>query len=150
VAEFARLAAKVGFPGVDVATAGAMKEGFDPTRALLAQLKLTPAVAGFPVEFHKDDASFKRDLSQLEAAAQFVAAIGCPRMSTYILSSSERPKAEQRKIYKHLGFFVQLHQDSPHAATNARHGRWRDRSAVGSDGPSCAWEASERRVERAA
>jgi sugar phosphate isomerase/epimerase len=36
---------------------------------------------------------------QLEAA-QLVVVIGCPRMSTYILSSAERPKAEQRKIYR--------------------------------------------------
>src|SRR5215831_9210538 len=97
--EFARLAAKVGFPGVDVATAGAMSEGFESTRALLAQLNMTPAVAGFPAEFRKDDVAFRRDLGQLAEAAQFAAAIGCPRMSTYILSSSERPKAEQRKIY---------------------------------------------------
>src|SRR5215472_3780447 len=97
--EFARLAAKVGFPGVDVAIAGAMSEGFESTRALLAQLNLTLAVAGFPAEFRKDDAAFRRDLGQLAEAAQFAAAIGCPRMSTYILSSSERPKPEQRKIY---------------------------------------------------
>jgi sugar phosphate isomerase/epimerase len=98
--EFAGLAAKVGFGGVDVSTAGAMKEGFKPSRALLEQLKLAPAVAGFPVEFRKDDGTFQRDLAKLEEAAQFVAAIGCPRMNTYILSSSDRPKAEQRKIYK--------------------------------------------------
>jgi sugar phosphate isomerase/epimerase len=98
--EFARLAAKVGFAGVDVSTSGAMKEGFKPSRALLEQLKLAPAVAGFPVEFRKDDATFRRDLAKLEEAAQFVAAIGCPRMNTYIMSSSDRPKAEQRKIYK--------------------------------------------------
>jgi sugar phosphate isomerase/epimerase len=97
---FARLAAKVGFPGVDVSTSGATKEGFESSRALLEQLKLTPAVAGFPVEFRKDDAVFRRDLAKLEEAAQFVAAIGCPRMNTYILSSSDRPKAEQREIYK--------------------------------------------------
>jgi sugar phosphate isomerase/epimerase len=98
--EFARLAAKVGFNGVDVSTSGAMKEGLEATRLLLAQTKLTPAVAGFPVEFRKDDATYKRDLANLESAAQFVAAVGCPRMNTYLLSSSERPKAEQRKIYK--------------------------------------------------
>jgi sugar phosphate isomerase/epimerase len=98
--EFARLAAKVGFTGVDVSTSGVMKEGLEATRALLAQTKLTPAVAGFPVEFRKDDATFRRDLGKLEGAAQFVAAIGCPRMNTYLLSSSERSKAEQRKIYK--------------------------------------------------
>jgi len=98
--EFAHLAAKVGFGGVDVSTSGAMKEGFKLSRELFEQLKLTPAVAGFPVEFRKDDATFRRDLAKLEEAAQFVAAIGCPRMNTYILSSSDRPKAEQRKIYK--------------------------------------------------
>jgi sugar phosphate isomerase/epimerase len=98
--DFARLAAKAGFRGVDVSTSGAMKEGFQATRSMLEQLKLTPAVAGFPVEFRKDDTTFRRDLAGLEAAAQFVAAIGCPRMSTYILSSSELPKTEQRKIYK--------------------------------------------------
>ncbi len=98
--EFARLAARVGFPGVDLSTSGAMKEGVGATRALLEQTKLIPAVAGFPVEFRKDDETFQRDLANLEAAAQFVAAIGCPRMSTYLLSSAERPKPEQRKIYK--------------------------------------------------
>jgi len=98
--EFARLAAKVGFNGVDLSTSGALKEGLEATRTLLAQTKLTPAVAGFPVEFRKDDATFHRDLARLETAAQFVAAVGCPRMNTYLLSSSERPKTEQRKIYK--------------------------------------------------
>ncbi len=98
--EFARLAARVGFPGVDVSTSGAMQEGLNATRSLLDQTKLRGAVAGFPVEFRKDDATFRRDLGNLEAAAQFVAAIGCPRMNTYVMPSSERPKAEQRKIYK--------------------------------------------------
>jgi sugar phosphate isomerase/epimerase len=98
--EFARLAARVGFPGVDVSTSGAIKEGLEATRALLKQLKVTPAVAGLPVEFRKDEATFRRDLAKLEEAAQLVAAIGCPRMNTYIMPSSDRPKAEQRKIYK--------------------------------------------------
>jgi len=56
--EFARLAVKVGFNGVDVSTSGAMKEGLEATRLLLAQTKLTPAVGGFPVEFRKDDATY--------------------------------------------------------------------------------------------
>jgi len=98
--EFARLAARVGFPGVDVSTSGVIKEGLEATRALLKQLKVTPAVAGLPVEFRKDEATFRRDLAKLEEAAQLVAAIGCPRMNTYIMPSSDRPKPEQRKIYK--------------------------------------------------
>jgi sugar phosphate isomerase/epimerase len=98
--EFARLAARVGFPGVDVSTSGVIKEGLEATRVLLEQLKVTPAVAGLPVEFRKDDATFRSDLAKLEEAAQLVAAVGCPRMNTYIMPSSDRPKAEQRKIYK--------------------------------------------------
>src|SRR5579864_6505885 len=98
--EFADLAARVGFPGVDVSTSGAMREGIERTRSLFEERKLTAAVAGFPVEFRKDEATFHRDLAQLEPAAQFLAAAGCPRMSTYIMSSAERPKAEQRRIYK--------------------------------------------------
>jgi sugar phosphate isomerase/epimerase len=98
--EFARLAARAGFPGVDVSTSGVIKEGLEATRALLKQLKLKPAVAGLPVEFRKDEATFRRDLAKLDGAAQLMAAIGCPRMNTYIMPSSDRPKAEQRKIYK--------------------------------------------------
>ncbi len=98
--EFARLAARVGFPGVDVSTSGVIKEGLEATRTLLDELKLKPAVAGLPVEFRKDEATFRSDLAKLEEAAQLVAAIGCPRMNTYIMPSSDRPKPEQRKIYK--------------------------------------------------
>ena len=98
--EFARLAARVGFPGADLALTPAMKAGLEATRSLLGELNLKLPIAGFPVEFRKDDATFRRDLANLNDAAQFLVAVGCPRMSTYIMPSSERPKAEQRKIYK--------------------------------------------------
>src|SRR5689334_16810087 len=86
--EFARLAARLGFPGVDVSYDSARKEGAAATRAMLEQLHIRPAVLGFPVEFRKDDATFERDLEQLDDAGQFAKAIGCPRMVTYIPSSS--------------------------------------------------------------
>ncbi len=98
--EFARLAAKVGFPGVDVALTPAMQKGFPATRDLLAELHLKPAVVGLPTEFRKDDVTFRESLKQLEEAAQFSAAIGCPRMTTYIMPSSVTPKAELRQSYK--------------------------------------------------
>ena len=56
--DFARLAAKVGFPGTDVALTPAMEAGAAATRDLLAQLNVKPAVLDFPVEFRKDDAGF--------------------------------------------------------------------------------------------
>jgi sugar phosphate isomerase/epimerase len=98
--EFARLAAKVGFPGTDVALASAMEGGATATRDLLAQLNVKPAVLDFPVEFRKDDAAFEAGLPKLKEAAPFAAAIGCPRMVTYIMSSSPIPKDELRRTYK--------------------------------------------------
>jgi sugar phosphate isomerase/epimerase len=98
--DFARLAAKVGFPGTDVMLGAAMKEGVQATRDLLAELKLRPAVLDFPVDFRKDDAAFAAGLPKLKEAAPFAAAIGCPRMMTYIMSSSATPKEELRETYR--------------------------------------------------
>jgi sugar phosphate isomerase/epimerase len=98
--DFAKLAAKVGFPGTDVMLTSAMKEGLAATRDLFAQLKIRPAAIDFPVEFRKDDATFEAGLEKLKPAAKFAAAIGCPRMVTYIMSSSPTPKEELRALYQ--------------------------------------------------
>jgi sugar phosphate isomerase/epimerase len=98
--QFAELAAKVGFPGVDVMLDPAMKAGADATNKLLRGLNVRPSIINAPVEFRKDDAAFKASLPKLEAAAPFAAAIDCPRMMTYIMPSSETPKDELRRIYK--------------------------------------------------
>jgi len=98
--DFARLAAKVGFPGTDVMLKPAMKGGAGATRDLLAELKIRPAVLDFPVEFRKDDAAFQTGLASLPDAAKFAAAIDCPRMVTYIMASSPTPKDELRALLK--------------------------------------------------
>jgi sugar phosphate isomerase/epimerase len=98
--QFAVLAAKVGFPGVDVALEPAMKEGAAATRDYLEHLKVKPAVINYPAEFRKGDAEFRASLPRLEESAVFAAAIGCPRMMTWIMPSSETPKDELRRIYK--------------------------------------------------
>ena len=98
--DFARLAAKIGFPGTDIMLRPAMEAGVNATNDLLSSLKIKPAVIDFPVEFRKDDATFKASLARLDAAARFAAAIHCPRMITYIMPSSDIPKEEQRQIYK--------------------------------------------------
>jgi sugar phosphate isomerase/epimerase len=95
----APLAAKAGFPGVDVSIGAAMKNGLDSTRKALADFKLTPAMVDLPVDFRKDEETFQKGLKLLPDAASFAAAIGCPRMMTYLLSSTGTPKAELRKIY---------------------------------------------------
>jgi sugar phosphate isomerase/epimerase len=98
--EFARLAARTGFPGTDVMLKAAMQAGASATNDLLSQLKLRPAAIDFPVEFRKDDATFQAGLKELGTQTKFAAAINCPRMVTYIMSSSDTPKAELRARYK--------------------------------------------------
>src|SRR5437588_8288545 len=97
--DFARLAAKIGFPGTDIMLHPAMQAGVNATNELLTELKIRPVVIDFPVEFRKDDASFKASLAQLDAAARFAAAIQRPRMITYIMPSSDTPKDELRQSY---------------------------------------------------
>lgn len=97
--ESAALAAKAGFPGVDVGLPAAMNAGFDATRRLLSDLRLRPAVVELPVDFRRDHETFRKGLHLLPDAAAFAAAIGCPRMTTYIMSSLDKPKAEMRALY---------------------------------------------------
>ena len=96
--ESAALAASAGFPGCDVAIMTAMKAGLDTTRDTLAKYKLRAAAVDLPVDFRRDDETFQNGLKLLPDVASFAAAIDCPRMVTYILSSSDKPKPEQRKL----------------------------------------------------
>jgi len=98
--DFARLASSTGFGGVDLMLGPAMAAGVEPTRSLLAELRLRPSFASLPVEYRKDDATFRAGLQKLEEAAPYCAAIGCPRLMTYLMSSSETPKDELRRLYK--------------------------------------------------
>ncbi len=98
--EFAHLAHRTGYQGVDVNLARAMEEGLDSTRALLAELKLKPSVVSLPVEFRKDEEAFRQSLEKLAPAAQFARSIGAPRMVTWIEASSDTPKPELRERYR--------------------------------------------------
>jgi sugar phosphate isomerase/epimerase len=98
--DFARLASAAGFLGVDVMLEEAMADGVERTRRLLEGLRLRPAFVNLPVEFRTDERAFRATLPKLEDAAPFAAAIGCPRMMTWIGSSSTIPKDELRRTYK--------------------------------------------------
>lgn len=96
--EMADIAARAGFPGVEVPVVKALESTPQETVARLKQLKLRPGAIGLPTEIRKDDATFQKDLALLDKAASFAAAIGCPRMATWIPSSADLPKPEQRKL----------------------------------------------------
>ncbi len=98
--EFPHIAAESGFPGTDIMLKPAMQAGPTATNQLLDQLNLLPAAIDFPVDFRKDEGTFQTGLAALPKQAEFAAAIGCPRMVTYIMASSNTPKAELRELYK--------------------------------------------------
>jgi sugar phosphate isomerase/epimerase len=98
--EFAQLASRFGYPGCDVMLQPAMAQGVDATNKLFGNLNLLPAVIDLPTDFRKDDQTFEASLAKLEPAAKFAADIHCPRMVTYILSSSDTPKDQLRETYK--------------------------------------------------
>jgi sugar phosphate isomerase/epimerase len=98
--EVAELAAKVGFSGVDPDLNAGMRAGVEATKELLSRLNLKPAACGFSVEFRKDDTVFETGMAKLPELARFAAAIGCPRMVTYVAASTDTPKAELRAQFK--------------------------------------------------
>jgi sugar phosphate isomerase/epimerase len=98
--EFARLAARTGFGGVDVNLAAAMKEGVEATRALFGALNIKPSNVNLPVTFSRDEPAFQTGLAKLGEAAAFCGAIGCPTMLGILPPSSPTPKTELRKLVK--------------------------------------------------
>jgi sugar phosphate isomerase/epimerase len=98
--EFARLAARVGYGGVDLSLDGMRRAGADDTRRLLADLKIRPGILGLPVSFASDEAVFQGGLKLLGEAASLAADIGCPRMQAVMPPASATPKVEYRKIIK--------------------------------------------------
>ena len=98
--DFARLAARLGYGGVDVSLDGTKRDGAERTRALLADLRIAPGVCPFPVRFAGDEAAYREGIDQLAEASQRAAAIGCPRMMAVMPPSSTTPKAEFRRLLK--------------------------------------------------
>jgi len=99
--EFARLAAKLGYGGVDVNLRAARLMGVEDTKALLGSLKMQPGVISLPVRYSNiDEAVYQADLKQLDESAKFASAIGCPRMMTVLPPSSQTPKPQLRAMIK--------------------------------------------------
>jgi sugar phosphate isomerase/epimerase len=80
--EQARLAARVGYKGIDWALGPARAAGVDATRALLAELGVVPTVTNLPLQdpLGPDDAAFDAQLSKLDESLAFCHAIGCSRV----------------------------------------------------------------------
>jgi sugar phosphate isomerase/epimerase len=97
-----RLAAKVGFGGVDWDLGPAKTAGLDATNALFAEAKIVPSIVNLPMArpfpFAGDDAAFADALKPLGDDAAFTAAVGCKKMMVVLPASTTMTKAAQRKI----------------------------------------------------
>lgn len=101
--ESARLAARVGYGGIDWPFGPAKEAGLDKTRALLAELKLRPTIASVPmtagVMFGPTEA-FRAALPQLGQDAAFAAGIGCQNMMLVLTPQSAQPRDERRVLVR--------------------------------------------------
>jgi sugar phosphate isomerase/epimerase len=98
--DFARLAARLGYGGVDVNLLAARAQGVDATRALLSELKLRPGVINLPFRLGTDEPEFQKGFEDLDEVAAFAAAIGCPRMMAVMPPASPTPKVELQKTFQ--------------------------------------------------
>ena len=114
--EQARLAARVGYKGIDWAFGPAKTAGVDATRALLAELAIVPTIVNLPMRdpLGPDDAAFEAQLPGLREDAAFCQAIGCSRFQ-FVLgpttpngqSKAERWAHVQRRLSAIGGILAQ-------------------------------------------
>lgn len=88
-AEFVQLAAKNGFRGVDFSVEAARGLGLEAAREVLAQNKVSASCFGFPVEWRKDEQTFRDGLEALPEQARFARELGCSRTVTWVLPSND-------------------------------------------------------------
>jgi sugar phosphate isomerase/epimerase len=97
--EQARLAARVGYRGIDWAFGPAKAAGVAATRALLAELAIVPTIVNLPLRdaLGPDDAAFAAQLPTLAEDAAFCRAIGCGRFQLVLGATTPngQPKAER-------------------------------------------------------
>jgi sugar phosphate isomerase/epimerase len=100
----ARLAAKIGYGGVDWDLGPAKTAGVEATRALYAELKIKPTITNLPMArplpFSGEQPAFDQALTQLADDAAFCAAIGCQKMMVVLSPTGPLPKDEHRKIVR--------------------------------------------------
>jgi sugar phosphate isomerase/epimerase len=115
--EQARLAARVGYEGIDWAFGAAKAAGVDATRALLAELGIVPTIVNLPMSatLGPDDAVFDAQLAGLAEDAAFCAAIGCTRFQlvlgpTTLAGQSKESRWEQvRRRLARVGGVIAPH-----------------------------------------
>jgi sugar phosphate isomerase/epimerase len=95
--EQARLAARVGYGGIDWAFGPARTAGVDATKALLTELKIRATIVNLPMTnpFGPDEAAFTAQLPKLADDAAFCAAIGCRNFQLVLRATTGGPTKDE-------------------------------------------------------
>ncbi len=113
------IAQKFGFQGVDFSIGEAQTlaegQGVGYVRDLFVAKGIKPAVMGFPVEFRKDERTWREGLAALPAQAKLAQQLGCERSATWI-----PPGNNDRNFAENFKFHVE--RIGPAAAILADHG----------------------------
>ena len=116
-ADKVRLAARVGYGGVDWDLGPAKTAGLEATRALFTELNVKPTITNLPMArplpFAGDDAAFQEGLEALADDAAFVAGVGCRKMMLVLSATAPTTKEEYRRlVVQRLSAVSQLLQKS--------------------------------------
>ncbi len=97
LSQYIALAQRSGFNGLDFDIKQAQKEGLDGAAALFESHQMFPASFGLPVEWRKDEATFRAGLETLPAFAKFAQDLGCRRCCTWVLPDGGEPRDKYAK-----------------------------------------------------
>jgi len=90
------LAAKYGFKGCDIDLAAAERFGIPQTVELFAANNLRMGGFGLPVEYRKDEATFKSGIRELPRWAGIAEELGCHRCTTWVLPGSDENSFDEQ------------------------------------------------------
>ncbi|MFI5075943.1 MAG: sugar phosphate isomerase/epimerase family protein, partial [Vicinamibacteria bacterium] len=97
--EQARLAARVGYKGIDWAFGPAKTAGVDATKALLAELGIVATITNLPMQnpLGGEDAAFDAQLPKLAEDAAFCRAIGCRRFQLVLGATTVNGQSKEER-----------------------------------------------------
>jgi len=97
--EQARLAARVGYKGIDWAFGPAKTAGVEATTALLAELGIVATITNLPMQnpLGGEDAAFDAQLPKLAEDAAFCQAIGCRRFQLVLGATTVNGQSKEER-----------------------------------------------------
>lgn len=104
--EFVPLAARHGFSGVEFSIDAAHQLGFERAATLFEEHKVLPVTFGLPVEWRKDETTFRDGLSRLPELAKFAQDIDSARCCTWVLPAGGESLAEYSRTA--MGRFAEI------------------------------------------